>query len=171
MTEENGNQKNLSEWVEKRSRQITGRRQADAHKCAMHDYLFGKQDDCISMIKETIKAEVKKGEHRWELLDAKLERYITKWAFAIIGSVVSFLTVIIIGLAGWQFVSLRDDVREITKIMSVMNQTSVESLAVLKLKQDYVIKFIEGLEPEHQELMDFLRHQEEKAEKRRNGSK
>ena len=49
MTEENENGKSMAKWVEKRSEQITGRRQGDAHQCAMHDYLYGaaQADRCI----------------------------------------------------------------------------------------------------------------------------
>lgn len=160
-SEETEGQKNIAGWVEKRSEDVVGRRQNDAKKCSMHDYMFGKQDDCLAVIKSTIKTETAKFEHRYEMFDLKLEKFITRWALGIIGAVVSFLSMIIVTGFAWQFLALREDVKQVEVAIVAMNQTSVESMTELKLKQAGVIKFIEGLEPEHQELMDFLRHSRE----------
>jgi hypothetical protein len=157
---------NIAEWAEKRDAKSLGRRGGDNQTCAMHDYMFGKQDDCLRVIKDTIKIEVAKGEHRLELFDMKLEKYITKWALGIIGAVVGFLTMIIISLSAWQFLALRNDVQNFTVSAKQMNEDAVASLHQVDIKlvelgyrQAQIIDFIESLKPEHKALMEFLGRQ------------
>ena len=144
-----------------------GRRKTDENKCSMHDYLFGQNNDCLKIIKDTIKTEVAKGEHRFDVINLKLEKYITKWAFGIIGSVIAFLSMIIISISAWQFLALREDVRDLSHEMVRMNNTTVDSMlslniavAEIKLNQQATKKFIEKIIPEHEKLMEHLKHQE-----------
>ena len=100
----------IESWVEQRGK-ATGRRDSDKAKCAMHDYLFSKNDDCFSYIKGEIKTEVGKRDHKFETLEHRLENYISKWALAMIVAICTSLLGGMFGLAVWEMRTLSGEMK------------------------------------------------------------
>ena len=141
------------DYVEQRSTgSPAGRREADKHKCGMCDFMADKNATCFEVIKRTMRDEHKKNDHRFELLDAKLGTYMTKWAMGII---VSVATVSLMGLSGIGLWLVERNHNELLKIPGSISSMALE-VTEIKVKQVGVLKTLEDIAPEHKELMEHL---------------
>lgn len=153
-------------WIEQRGK-TTGRRDSDKTKCAMHDYLFSKSDDCFSYIKKTIETEVGKRDHKFEALEHRLENYISKWALGMIVAICTSLLGGMFAMGVWEMRTLSgemklvagsvselprivEDVKEVVKDVDVIKT----AVTVIGAKQEGLIDELEKLAPEHKQLME-----------------
>jgi len=160
------NEKSVIEWVEQRGKK-PGRRDMDGGQCVMHEYMFGKTDSCLDLIKQSIKDEIQKRDHKFEVLEHKLENFISKWALGIIVGISLTLFGGMFGFATWQMKELKSDMTVLGDKMVNMNMASKDSLtglsfgvAEISIKQQYVLKELEGFVPEHKLLMEHVRETE-----------
>ena len=154
----------ITDFVDQRSKK-SGRRDADG-TCTMHDYAFGKNDQCLSIIKETIKEEVDRRDHKLELLESRMEAFITKWSLGIMVTISSMFVGFIFGLVMWQMKSLKEDVTSIGEAWIRGNQIVVESMneitvevTKMGIRQAGILSELEKLAPEHKLLMEHMRQQ------------
>ena len=142
----------MPEFVEQRNLEIIGRRETDRGQCAMHEFIFGKNDECLRVIKDTIRSENTRMENRLNLLEEKMQGYITKWAMGMIILITSSLLSGMFGISLWQVNSLHDSMEEVTNRLIELNIKMTE----VGVKQVGVIDYLETLQPEHKELMQHL---------------
>jgi len=152
----------ITDFVDQRSKS-SGRRETDG-TCAMHDYAFGKNDQCLGIIKESIKEEVSRRDHKLELLESRMEAFITKWSLGIMVTISSMFIGIIFGLLMWQMKALKDDVNSIGKNWNEGNRIAVESMnkftvevTKMGIRQAGILIELENIAPEHKLLMEHMR--------------
>jgi hypothetical protein len=111
-------EKNVVDWVQKRGKD-PGRRKGD-YKCAIHDFVMEKNDSSFDAIRDTIRQEVDKRDHKFEILEQRLQNYITKWALGIIIAICTPLIGAMFGLTLWQMQSLKGDIDRVSeKVITV----------------------------------------------------
>ena len=161
----NDREKSTADWVER----TAGRRGSDANKCAMHDYISNRNDHCFDIIKNSIKTEVQKRDHKFEVLESKLENFISKWSMGIIVSISVSMLGAIIGFGIWEIQTMRAEMGVISdKVTATTNiiNNEVSNLKIEMLKsnvnQKGILTELEKLAPEHKMLMDHLRKSLEK---------
>ena len=159
-----------------------GRRGTDRNTCAMHDYLQNKNDHCFDIVKDTIKEEVRRRDHKFEiienrledkfeLVENRLEGYISKWALGIIVLVSLTLLGGMFGFAVWQVKSLKENMDVFGNRVIEMNLVAVNSLgeltskiAEVSVRQEGIMRELEKFTPEHKMLMDHLIKSEDKGQ-------
>jgi len=140
------------DWIQQRGTD-PGRRKTDYNTCAMHDYLQNKNDHCFDIIKATIKDEIKARDHRFEILESRLENYISKWAFGLIVVICLSLLGSFFGMALWQ-------IRSVDEKMSVVSTAVIEmtkNITLMSHNQQGMMRELESMGPEHKVLMDHLK--------------
>ena len=154
---------NITEWVEQRGKR-PGRRDTDRNQCAMHDFMQNQNDHCFDIIKATIKEEVQRRDHKFEILENRLESFISKWALGMIVMVSITLLGGMFGFAVWQVKSLKENMDVFGVRMIELNMVAVKSLSDLNAKtteiatrQEGIMNELEKLAPEHNLLMEHLR--------------
>ena len=135
-------------YIEQRVAGNVGRRITDGAKCVMHDYLHAQNDHCLNMIKQTIKDEVNKRDDKFDLLESRLEQYMTKWAFGIIISICITLLGGLFGVGLWQISTLHQGQTDLLR-----------AVVEIGVKQQGVLDYLKRIEPEHQKLMDHMNHE------------
>jgi len=166
MTDDDGKsrEESTSNWVDRSN----GRRREDRHKCAMHDYLQNKNDHCFEIIKDTIREEVRARDRKFEVLEAKLENFISKWAVGMIILICTSLFGAFFGLGMWQFDNMH---KQLTVMSQTMNRISHEVAIIsnnqigISNNQIGILKELESIAPEHRVLMQHLSESNMKDEK------
>ena len=142
-------------WVEQRGKH-PGRRETDRNQCAMHDYMANKNDQCFDIIKQTIKDEVQRRDHKFEVLESRLEGYISKWAFGLIVGISLSLLGSFFGIAMWQITSVDRKMSTISD--SILEMT--KSVTIMAHNQEWILKELNQLGPEHKDVMEHLKDTE-----------
>ena len=150
----------LVDWVQQRGTE-PGRRHTDRNQCAMHDYMKNANDHCFDIIKKTIKDEVTARDHKFELLESKLEGFISKWAFGMIVGICLSLAGTFVGTALWQISSVDKKMSAIAE--SILEMT--KSVTIMSHNQDWMLQEIEKIGPEHIEVMRHVRDAEKHIKK------
>ena len=145
----------VADFVEKRDKAY-GRRDTDTGRCAVHDFLHDKNDSCLAIIKNSIRDEVQKRDHKFEDLEARLETYMTKWA---VGIIVLISATTLGGFASinlWQLDTLHTGQQTLTAAVMDLTKSVVvvgERQVSFDEKQKNVLKILEEIVPEHKRLL------------------
>ena len=152
--------KSMSDWVENRE---AGRRETDRYQCAMHDYLTNKNDHCFDIIKQSIKDEVQRRDHKFDVLETRLEQYISKWALGMIVSISITLFGGLLGFAIWEIQTMHKQLQDISvKVSATTNSLGNDvyqlkmSLTDMNVTQKGILHELEKLAPEHARLMQHM---------------
>ena len=148
----------MTDFNEKRDPNSRGRRKYpyhDGYECQMKEEwavvksVMRNLEECIRILKDGTKNEIRRVDHKFEVLEGKLNNYVTKWTL-----------VIIIGIATTAAGTLMWQLNGVNKMLLALTSTTTE----IATKQRGVLHELEKLAPEHHELMLHL----EKTEREKN---
>ena len=142
----------MEEFEEKRNLEVVGRRGSDRAKCAMHDFVFGRNEECLDLLTSTIRREVKRMEDKTRELEEKMQSFITKWAMGMIVVVTTSLLSGMFGIALWQVSTLHKGMENVTTRIIDLNV----SLTEFRIRQIGVMEYLKKINPEHEKLMNHL---------------
>jgi len=142
--------RNTEDWVARDER--PGRRTSDRNQCAMHDYLTNKNDHCFDLIKESIREEVQRSDHKFEVLENRLEQYISKWSLGIIISISATVFSALVGFGILQMKTMHEELSGISNQVAALSSSIIE----LRVSQMQLYSNYEKLTPEHKRLMEHM---------------
>ena len=129
-----------------------GRREDDCGKCALHDFVWDKNEGCIEFLKSKLDHSEKTFDTKFEKLEAKLGQYVTRWALTTILSICIPVVGAMFGFGLWQINSISQALQNQLAVTLAVNQEIVD----IRVGQKRINEFIQTLEPEHRKLMKFL---------------
>lgn len=133
----------MADWVEQRDH---GRRESDTHQCVMHDYMFAKNENCLNIIKQTIKDEVLSRDKKIQAINDRVNHLVSYTAAGLISSIAIGLLGIIMAIILTTLSSMQETDEQIS-----------EKLNGIVIGQEMIVRRFDQFAPEHELLMNHLR--------------